>query len=56
MGRVFQGQQQFLAGDAGATPIASNVRARLNSDGFLDVVQDYDEDEEEKLSSDSEPV
>ena len=30
------------AGDAGATPICNNLRARLNSDGFLDVTNEQE--------------
>ena len=37
--------QMFLrpaveAGDAGATPICNNVRARLNSDDFIEVLNE----------------
>ena len=37
LGSVFV-RNQMETGDAGATPICNNVRARLNSDGFLDVI------------------
>jgi hypothetical protein len=43
-------------GDAGATPVCNNVRARLNSDGFLDVMHDeLSQEEEEKKSPDFKP-
>lgn len=31
------------AGDAGATPICNNVKARLNSDDFIEVTNEDDE-------------
>jgi len=44
-------------GDAGATPICNNVRARLNSDGFLDVMHDENsQSEEEKKDDEVQPM
>lgn len=43
IGNVFLGRE-VEAGDAGATPITDNVRARLNSDGFLEVTTEEEKE------------
>lgn len=56
LGSVFV-RNQIETGDAGATPICNNVRARLNSDGFLDVMhEEHSQSEEEKKDDDLESM
>lgn len=56
LGSVFV-RNQMETGDAGATPICNNVRARLNSDGFLDVMHDeHSQSEEEKKDDEFQPM
>ena len=48
LGFMILGANKVEAGDAGATPICESVRARLNSDGFLDLESNPNEEEKKE--------